>query len=48
MPTLRFLAATVLATLASTGASAQQPIEPVDFRPFPDGQHWVVHEPLID
>jgi hypothetical protein len=24
----------------------QQPITPVDFRPFSDGQHWIVKEPL--
>jgi len=32
------------ASIATT--SAQQPIAPVDFRPFSDGMHWIVREPL--
>jgi hypothetical protein len=27
-------------------AVAQAPIEPVDFRPFSDGMHWIVRQPL--
>jgi len=27
-------------------AAAQAPIEPVDFRPFSDGMHWIVRQPL--
>ena len=27
-------------------AIAQQPIDPVDFRPFVDGRHWIVRQPL--
>ncbi len=27
-------------------AAAQQPIEAVDFRPFVDGRHWIVRQPL--
>ena len=26
---------------------AQQPIVPVDFRPFVDGRNWIVRQPLI-
>lgn len=38
---------TVASTLALTGpARAQQPIDPVDFRPFVDGRHWIVRQPL--
>lgn len=29
-----------------TSVAAQQPIPPVDFRPFVDGQHWIVRQPL--
>jgi hypothetical protein len=37
-----------VALLGHAGAApAQQPIEPVDFRPFVDGQHWIVREPLV-
>jgi hypothetical protein len=28
-------------------ASAQQPITPIDFRPFVDGRNWIVRQPLI-
>ncbi len=35
------------AVLAAVSALAgQQPIPPVDFRPFVDGQHWIVRQPL--
>jgi len=30
-----------------TTTSAQAPIEPVDFRPFSDGMHWIVRQPLV-
>lgn len=40
------LAAAVLIT-EPRWAQAQQPISPVDFRPFSDGEHWIVKEPLI-
>jgi hypothetical protein len=37
----------VASTLASAcPAWAQQPIDPVDFRPFVDGRHWIVRQPL--
>lgn len=26
---------------------AQQPIAPVDFRPFVDGRNWIVRQPLV-
>jgi threonine/homoserine/homoserine lactone efflux protein len=32
--------------LTASATLAQQPIEPVDFRPFVDGQHWIVRQPL--
>ena len=36
-----------VAVLAVAGVLAgQQPIPPVDFRPFVDGQHWIVRQPL--
>lgn len=35
------------AVVTAIGALAgQQPIPPVDFRPFVDGQHWIVRQPL--
>ncbi len=41
------VALAAVATLASAEyVSAQQPIEPVDFRPFVDGRHWIVRQPL--
>jgi hypothetical protein len=40
------LAASVIALLGLTRAHAQQPIDPVDFRPFTDGLHWIVKEPM--
>lgn len=45
----RGVAACVLAALfISTAHGRQQPkaIDPVDFRPFVDGQHWIVRQPL--
>ena len=38
----------VIAACAFTGslARAQQPIDPVAFRPFVDGAHWLVRQPL--
>lgn len=37
----------VASTLALAGpAWAQQPIDPVDFRPFVDGRNWIVRQPL--
>jgi hypothetical protein len=30
-----------------TSALAQQPIAPVDFRPFVDGRNWIVRQPLV-
>src|SRR4030095_14824315 len=37
----------VASTLALAGpARAQQPIAPVDFRPFVDGRNWIVRQPL--
>jgi len=38
--------ATVMLLFAA-GASAQQPIDPVDFKPFVDGAHWIVRQPMI-
>lgn len=40
----RFLA--MLALACAPLAHAQQPIPPVDFRPFSDGMHWIVRQPL--
>jgi hypothetical protein len=42
---LRSCAAAAFA-LAGSLACAQQPIDPVDFRPFVDGAHWIVRQPL--
>jgi hypothetical protein len=41
-------AAVIGCFLAITGsaAGAQQPIAPVDFRPFVDGRNWIVRQPL--
>lgn len=30
-----------------SAALAQQPIAPVDFRPFVDGRNWIVRQPLV-
>ncbi len=35
-----------LAVLLVPAVYAQQPIDPVDFKPFVDGQHWIVRQPL--
>ena len=45
MGSLRRIVATL--ALAASAAQAQQPIAPVDFRPFSDGMHWIVREPLV-
>lgn len=38
---------TVVALFAAAGVQhAQQPPNPVDFRPFSDGRNWIVKEPL--
>jgi hypothetical protein len=36
----------VASTLLAGPAWAQQPIAPVDFRPFVDGRNWIVRQPL--
>jgi len=47
MRRLAMLAAALVVHAASIASSmAQQPIAPVDFRPFSDGAHWIVREPL--
>lgn len=38
--------AVLLAVSVPGPACGQQPIGPVDFRPFVDGQHWIVKQPL--
>jgi hypothetical protein len=41
------LAAFALAAgLGAALHARQQPIDPVDFRPFVDGGHWIVRQPL--
>jgi hypothetical protein len=42
----RPLIAALAVAASSLDAAAQQPIPPVDFRPFSDGMHWIVREPL--
>jgi hypothetical protein len=45
----RALVATVAAAAALVAPRAegrQQPIDPVDFKPFVDGAHWIVRQPL--
>ena len=38
----------IVCFLATRGsAPAQQPILPVDFRPFVDGRNWIVRQPLV-
>jgi hypothetical protein len=32
--------------MVATTSQSQQPITPVDFRPFVDGKNWIVKEPL--
>ena len=46
MASMRMFVA-ILSLAAAAGAEAQQIIEPVDFRPFSDGMHWIVRQPLI-
>lgn len=46
MASWRPLIAALAVATASMDAIAQQPIPPVDFRPFSDGAHWIVREPL--
>lgn len=41
----RFALAAIAIALAQP-AGAQQPIAPVDFRPFSDGFHWIVKQPM--
>jgi len=43
----RFVLLAIVAQAAIVSAQAQQRIEPVDFRPFSDGMHWIVREPLV-
>ena len=31
----------------TTPVRAQEAIQPVDFRPFVDGHHWIVRQPLF-
>jgi len=42
-------ALTIIACILATrgSAPAQQPILPVDFRPFVDGRNWIVRQPLV-
>jgi hypothetical protein len=41
------LAVALLLAAAGVGLpQAQQPIDPVDFKPFVDGAHWIVRQPL--
>lgn len=40
------VAVAVAVVAAVSALAAQQPIPPVDFRPFVDGQHWIVRQPL--
>jgi len=37
----------VIATISASSSKAQQPIAPVDFRPFVDGRNWIVRQPLV-
>ena len=38
----------IMASIVMAGrAWSQQPIAPVDFRPFVDGRNWIVRQPLI-
>ena len=48
-PAYLTLTFTVLACVLGLWASApaQQPIAPVDFRPFVDGRNWIVRQPLV-
>jgi hypothetical protein len=40
-------AAIFAAATAAVAEARQQPIDPVDFRPFVDGGHWIVRQPLV-
>ena len=40
-------AAAVLALAMVAPGRSQQPIVPVDFRPFMDGRNWIVRQPLV-
>ena len=42
----RNVAIAAFAFACALPAHAQQPIDPVDFRPFVDGAHWIVRQPL--
>ena len=46
MASIRTLVAAAFVAAASS-VPAQQPIAPVDFRPFSDGMHWIVRQPLV-
>jgi hypothetical protein len=47
MARLTLAVAIVASTLAlAAPAGAQQPMDPIDFRPFVDGRHWIVRQPL--
>ena len=41
------IAAGLVVGIASLADARQQPIDPVDFRPFVDGGHWIVRQPLV-
>ena len=49
LPVCFNIAAAVIACILSTSGAvaAQQPILPVDFRPFVDGRNWIVRQPLV-
>ena len=42
----RNVAIAALVFACALPAHTQQPIDPVDFRPFVDGAHWIVKQPL--
>jgi len=46
MNVVRATALSLLLIATMPRAIAQAPIDPVDFRPFVDGQHWIVRQPL--
>lgn len=46
MKRLRSMMLRLVLLAATHSAFAQQPIDPVDFRPFVDGRHWIVRQPL--
>jgi len=47
MPRLMLAASAAAALSFAAAVGAQQPIVPVDFRPFVDGQHWIVRQALV-